>query len=1805
MKITKILFITVSLSIYFLLGLIPRAISQDEAPAQGIVVCSACNVDENVYGTDENANTRIPPPPMLKLPPDVITPYTEDPQFEVTYTGFSPEAEAAFQYAVEIWASILQSPVPIRIDAKLAVMEPGLLGGAEVDKLHSVNGIWFPDALADALAGFDKNPGQPDISITFNSDINWYLGTDGHTPNYRYDFVTIVLHEIGHGLGFISEAWIEIDASATWVGLLRAGDPAVPGVYDSFVVNSSGTSILTFEDPSVALLWQLIHNDLFWNGTNGVAASSGKRPKLYAPALWDEGSSYSHLSEATYPAGTLNSLMTSAASYAEAIHDPGPIALGMLADMGWTLNAAPVFRDGATTTRSIAENTLANQNVGKPVSATDAEDTTLIYALSGDPDAAAFDIDSTSGQLKTKAALDYETKNTYLVTITAGDSRQRASTIYVTITVDNVNEAPAFASGTVPLDIPEGTAANTNIGSPVSATDPDDDDTLSYTLGGTDAASFTIDTNTGQLETEAALDYETTSTYTVTVTATDTGNLSDTVTVTITVTDVDEIATVNNAPIFTEGGSTMRAVAEHTPSGVAFDNPVFAIDPDGDTLSYTLGGTDAAAFRIVSSSGQLQTNAPLDYETKDTYTVTITASDGSLADTVSVSINVIDVISPIRSRTPQVRDIIVAVVPGVSLEDDVTEADLVAITSLNLGDRRITALKAGDFDGLTALDKLYLNDNSLRELPDGIFSDLTALTHLTLKNNALSTLPAGVFSGLTSLTTLYLHNNNLSALPSGVFSGLTSLTTLYLYNNNLSALPAGIFSDLTSLFILSLSNNAVDPLPLTVSLEKVMEGQFKAVAPTGAPFEIVLPVSVGSNGSISGGASTLTIPKYHLESESLTVTRTPGTAAPVTVDIGALPRSLPVGHYSYNLVKSDDLPLAVISQTAGNTAPTFIESSPTTRTVVEGTASGVNIGAPVSAWDPHNDPLTYTLGGVDAASFRIVSSSGQLQTYAALDYKTRNTYTVTVTVSDGSLTDTITVTVTVTDVPSLISNRTPQVRDAIVAAVPGVSSEDDVTEAHLAAITSLDLSNQSITALQAGDFEGLTALTYLNLWGNSLSTLPEGIFSGLTALTELNLSGNAVYPLPLTVSLEKVGEGEFKAVAPTGTPLNLILPVSVNNGTIDGSATSITIPKGDVESETLTVTPTAGTTSVVTVDITLPGRWRPSGHVGYNLVKSDDLPLAVISAVGNRAPTFTESSPATRTVEEDTALGVNIGAAVSARDADNNTLTYTLGGTDAASFRIVSSSGQLRTYAALDYETKNTYTVTVTASDGNGGSDSIAVTIEVIDVPSLIDSRTSQVREAIMNKAGVSSEEAVTTAHLAAITSLYLRYKGITTLKVGDFEGLTALTELDLQSNDLSTLPAGIFSGLTTLTNLHLNHNDLSTLPEGIFSGLTALTSLGLAGNALSTLPDGIFSGLTALTGLYLNYNDLSTLPEGIFSGLTSLTDLDLYSNDLSTLPEGIFSGLTSLTTLHLNHNDLSTLPEGIFSGLTALTSLRLNNNSVDPLPLTVSLEKVGEGVFKAVMSTGAPFEIVLSLTVMNGSIDGGATTLTIPKGGVESEPLTVTRPVGTTAAVTVDIRDPLPGIPTETDERGFSLHRGYALVKSGDLPLAVISAIGNRAPTFTEDETASREIPENTASGINIGVAVSATDADNDTLTYTLRGTDAASFRIMRSSGQLQTDAALDYETKNTYTVTVAVSDGNGGSDSITVTITVTNVLSLIDSRTPQVRDAIMNAAGVSSEEAVTTAHLAAITSLNLGWEGITALKVGDFDGLTALTEL
>ena len=333
-----------------------------------------------------------------------------------------------------------------------------------------------------------------------------------------------------------------------------------------------------------------------------------------------------------------------------------------------TRNKAPVFDDQDTdedgtqnteATRTIAENSPATTSLnGGAVTATDPNagsplNDTVSYRLGG-ADASSFDIGLTTGNITvgTGTKLDYETKDTYMVTVIATDSYGERSSIAVTITVTDVNEgpeitvtdvdenvAPEFAdSEDGARSVAENTMAGEDIGAPVAASDADDA-ALTYTLSGTDAASFDIDQATGQLKTKADLDYETKASYAVTVTATDGDTASDSIDVTITVTDVDE-----NLPPEFPSAATTREVAENTMAGEDIGAPVAASDADDAALTYTLSGTDAASFDIDQATGQLKTKADLDYETKASYAVTVTATDGDTAsDSIDVTITVTDV----------------------------------------------------------------------------------------------------------------------------------------------------------------------------------------------------------------------------------------------------------------------------------------------------------------------------------------------------------------------------------------------------------------------------------------------------------------------------------------------------------------------------------------------------------------------------------------------------------------------------------------------------------------------------------------------------------------------------------------------------------------------------------------------------------------------------------------------------------------------------------------------------------------------------------------------------------------------------------------------------------------------------------------------------------------------------------------------------------------------------------------------------------------------------------------------------------
>ncbi len=324
-------------------------------------------------------------------------------------------------------------------------------------------------------------------------------------------------------------------------------------------------------------------------------------------------------------------------------------------------NEAPAFPDTETGQRSVVEGAIAGRSVGAPISATDPEGDTLLYSLQSGGD--VFDIHAATGQLSTKAELDYETAATHSVVIAVSDGKDLDhesdpavdATVEVTVSVIDVNEPPAFPdTETGQRSVVEGAIAGRSVGAPISATDPEGD-TLLYSLqSGGDV--FDIRAATGQLSTKAELDYETAATHSVVIAVSDGKDLdgeSDpavdaTVEVTVSVIDVNE------PPAFPDTETGQHSVVEGAIAGRSVGAPISATDPEGDTLVYSLqSGGDV--FDIRAATGQLLTKAELDYETAATHSVVVAVSDGKDLDgepdpavdaTVDVTVSVTDVNEP-------------------------------------------------------------------------------------------------------------------------------------------------------------------------------------------------------------------------------------------------------------------------------------------------------------------------------------------------------------------------------------------------------------------------------------------------------------------------------------------------------------------------------------------------------------------------------------------------------------------------------------------------------------------------------------------------------------------------------------------------------------------------------------------------------------------------------------------------------------------------------------------------------------------------------------------------------------------------------------------------------------------------------------------------------------------------------------------------------------------------------------------------------------------------------------------------------
>jgi len=259
--------------------------------------------------------------------------------FQVTYTDNVPiAARNAFDRATVIIGELFNSPMTITVGVEASAdLEPGTLAGAspgtflrDFSNAPKIN-TWYPIALAEKLEQQDFNANSMqtpfDITVTYNSNVNWNF-TSTNVAFNQFDFVTVILHELMHGLGFSSLGNVDED---TDVGSLRL--QGFPSAYSVSIQNVAGANLLeTFPDPSLVLGEQLTSNNLFMQTQS--FADLNQRVRIFAPSPFNPGSSISHLDQFTFT-NTPHALMRPGISPGAIIHDPGSFALDILYDIGW------------------------------------------------------------------------------------------------------------------------------------------------------------------------------------------------------------------------------------------------------------------------------------------------------------------------------------------------------------------------------------------------------------------------------------------------------------------------------------------------------------------------------------------------------------------------------------------------------------------------------------------------------------------------------------------------------------------------------------------------------------------------------------------------------------------------------------------------------------------------------------------------------------------------------------------------------------------------------------------------------------------------------------------------------------------------------------------------------------------------------------------------------------------------------------------------------------------------------------------------------------------------------------------------------------------------------------------------------------------------------------------------------------------------------------------------------------------------------------------------------------------------------
>ena len=1312
---------------------------------------------------------------------------------------------------------------------------------------------------------------------------------------------------------------------------------------------------------------------------------------------------------------------------------------------------------------SVAENQTVDSVVYTAM-ATDADGDPLSYSLSG-TDAARFTIDPTTGAVRFTASPDFENPddndgdNVYDIVVTASDGTNSAEQP-VAITVTNVNDnTPSFTSATS-----AGVAENQPVDSVVytaMATDADGDP-LSYSLSGTDAARFTIDPTTGAVRFTASPDFENPgdadgdNVYDIVVTASDGANSAEQP-VAITVTNVND-----NTPSFTS--ATSAGVAENQP----VDSVVYtamATDADGDPLSYSLSGTDAARFTIDPATGAVRFTASPDFENPgdadrdNVYDIVVTASDGTNSAEQPVAITVTNV----NDNTPSF-----------------TSATSVSVAENQPVGSVVYRAMATDADG-DPLSYSLSGTDAARFTIDPTTGAVRFTASPDFENpgdaggnnvyDIIVTATDGINETTRSVAITVTDENEVGNPP--VF---TSPATATVPENQTLAYTA-VATD-------------ADGDPLSYSLSGTDAARFTIDATTGvvsfrqAP-DFETPGDAGGNNVYD-----------------IIVTATDG--------INETTRSVAITVTDENEV--------------GN-PPVF--TSPATATVPE----NQTLAYTAVATDADGDPLSYSLSGTDAARFTIDATTGVVSFRQAPDFETpgdaggNNVYDIIVTATDGANDTPQAIAITVTNEND---------NDPVFTSPASVSVAENQTSAYTAVATDAD--GDTLTYGLSGTDAALFTING-NTGVVSFRAAPDFEMPGddnedndyniiVTAFDGDNTTNHAVV---ITVTDEnEVGNAPvFTSPDSAGVEENQTLAYTAMAGDADGDTVSYRLSGADAAR--FTINETTGVISFMEA----PDFENPADAGGdnvYNIIvtatdDANDTSQAVaitVTNVNDNTPSFT--SPDSVGVEENQAVDSVVYTAM-ATDRDEDPLTYSLSGTDAARFTIDPATGAVRFIASPDFENpddaggNNVYDITVTASDGdNSTNHDVAITVTNVNDNDPIFTSDASVSVA-------ENQSADTVVYTAMAT--------------------------DADGDDLSYSLSGADAARFTINPAtgavrFIASPDFENPADAGGNNVYDITVTASDGDN-STNHD------VAITVTNENDNDpvfTSPASVSVAENQTSAYTAVATDADGDALSYGLSGTDAALFTINGNTGAVSfrVAPDFEMPGddnedrdySIIVTAFDGDNTTNHAVVITVTdVTEVGNApVFTSPGSAGVEENQTTAYTAVATDADG--TTPTYRLSGADAALFTLDATTGV-----VSFRE-APDFEAPGDAGGNNVYNITVTATDGandtDQAIAItVTNVNDNTPSFTSPLAAG--VLENQT----LVYAAVATDADEDPLTYSLSGTDATLFTIDPNTGVVNFIAPPDFENPddaggdNVYNITVTASDGDNSANQA-VAVTVTN---------------------------------------------------------------